>query len=132
MMKNIFFTNALKRAASMAGKPGRLLILFSRLALKLKAIDWKNLKASEVKGRFLVLGRLIKAYSLGHYRDVPWKSMLIIIAAVIYFINPIDLLPDVLPLVGFTDDFGILLWVYNTVNIEIDKFLVWEREHITA
>jgi uncharacterized membrane protein YkvA (DUF1232 family) len=131
-MNNIFFTNALRRAAGMAGKPARLLILFSKLALKLKQTDWKNIKASDVKERFLLLGRLIKAYALGDYRNIPWKSLLIVVAAVIYFINPIDLLPDLVPFIGLTDDFAILVWVYNTVNIEIDKFLLWEQERITS
>jgi uncharacterized membrane protein YkvA (DUF1232 family) len=131
-MKNIFFANALRKAAGMAGKPARLLVLFSKLALKLKTIDWKNVKASDVKERFLLLGRLIKAYASGEYRNIPWKSLLLVLAAVIYFINPIDLLPDLVPFVGLTDDFAILVWLYNTVNIEIDKFLVWEQQQITS
>ena len=113
----------------MAGKPGRLLLLLSRLTMKLREVDWKNVKISTAKEKLYILGRLIRAYALGHYREIPWKSILIIIAAVIYFINPIDLLPDFIPITGLTDDFGVLLWVYSTLSGEIDKFLTWERSH---
>lgn len=130
-MKNIFFQSALRKAAGMAGKPGRFLVLISQLALKLREVNWARLNASDVKGRFNVLGRLIKAYAQGHYREIPWKSMLIILAAVIYFVNPIDLIPDLLPVVGLTDDFGVLVWVYKTVNDEIDKFILWEQTQVT-
>ena len=131
-MRNLFFETALRRAAGMAGRPARLLVLFTKLGVKLRAVNWKEIKAADVKERFFVLGRLIKAYAVGNYRDIPWKSLLIIVAAVIYFVNPIDLLPDLLPFVGLTDDFGILLWVYNTVNTEINKFLEWEQTKLST
>lgn len=131
-MKNIFFTNALQKAASMAGKPGRLMMLLSRLAIKLRDVNWKNVNAVTLKEKFYVLGRLIKAYASGRYRNVPWKALLIVIAAVIYFVNPIDLLPDLIPIAGLTDDFAILVWVYNSVNEEIDKFLTWEQTQISS
>ena len=77
--------------------------------------------------KFSILGRLLKAYAQGRYQQIQWKSILLIIAAIIYFISPIDLLPDLLPITGLTDDLGVLLWVYNTVNTEIEKFLTWEK-----
>jgi uncharacterized membrane protein YkvA (DUF1232 family) len=129
---NRFFTYALRKAASSAVRPSRLLLLISQLALKLKEVNWKDVSVNSAREKFSVLGRLIKAYALGHYRDIPWKTILLILAAVIYFVNPIDLLPDMLPITGLTDDFGVLLWVYNTVNVEIEKFLTWEKSQVIA
>ena len=132
MITNNFFTAALRKAASMAGKPGRLMLLLSRLAVKLREANWQGVNAATAKDRFYVLGRLIKAYALGHYREIPWKSFLIVVAAIIYFVNPFDLLPDLIPLAGLTDDFAVLVWVYNTLNVEIDKFLAWEQSRVTS
>jgi uncharacterized membrane protein YkvA (DUF1232 family) len=129
-MVNKFFTAALEKAARIAGKPGRLLLLLSRLSLKLREVNWKEIKATTAKEKLYVLGRLIKAYALGHYRQVSWKTLVIIVAAIIYFINPIDLLPDFIPVAGFTDDLGVLLWVYNSMGNEIDKFLAWEKTQL--
>ncbi|MFZ6009018.1 MAG: YkvA family protein [Bacteroidota bacterium] len=131
-MDNKFFSMALRRAAMIAGKRTRLLLLISQLVAKLRAVNWKNVKASNVKEKFFILGRLVKAYANGQYRGIPWKSLLVITAAIIYFISPLDLLPDFIPVTGLTDDFGVLLWVYNSLNTEIDKFLTWEKSQVTT
>ena len=60
------------------------------------------------------------------------RAILLVVAAVVYFVNPIDLLPDLIPVAGLTDDFGILLWVYNSLHTEIDKFILWEKSRINA
>src|SRR5688572_17567215 len=104
---NKFFSAALRKAALVAGKPGRLTLLLAQLAHKLKEVNWKEVKVSAAKEQFYILGRLVKAYALGQYREVPWKTMLIIIGALIYFVNPIDLLPDLIPITGLTDDFAV-------------------------
>ena len=130
-LKNAFFELALSRAAKLAGKPGRLLLLFSTLAMKLRTVNWKEVKKEDIKDKFFVLGRIIKAYANGQYRTIPWKTFLIIVAAALYFVNPLDLIPDLLPIVGLGDDFAVLLWVYNAVSGEVEKFLSWERTQIT-
>ena len=131
-MMNKFFNAALQSAASLIGRPSRLLAILPKLALKLKDTNWKNVNASAAKEKFFVLGRLIKAYALGQYREVPWKTILLIVAAVIYFVNPLDLVPDIIPLTGLTDDFAVLVWVYNSVSNEIEKFLNWERNKVES
>lgn len=127
---NKFFTSALGHAASLVGRRSRLLALLPQFALKLRETNWKNVNANSAKEKFFVLGRLIKAYATGNYRDIPWKTLLMIVAAIVYFVNPLDLIPDIVPLTGLTDDFAILLWVYNSVSSEINKFLNWEKNKI--
>lgn len=118
---------ALAKAARLAGKPGRIALLLGRLGNKLTKVDWKSVSVSNTKEKLSIFSRLASAYASGKYRDISWKSLLIVLAAIIYFLNPIDLIPDLVPMLGFTDDFGILLWVYNTVSTEVDKFLAWEK-----
>ncbi|HEY9007094.1 YkvA family protein [Ohtaekwangia sp.] len=130
MAKNVFFDIAVKKASGILGKKGRLVMLISQLALKLRSVNWKSVKASEVKENFFTLGRLLKAYALGHYREIPWKPLLLITAAVIYFINPIDFVPDWIPGAGLTDDVGIVMSVFSSFGAEIDKFLTWEKSRL--
>lgn len=132
MLKNTFFVAALRKAALMAGKPGRLMLLLSRLAVKLREMNWQNMNKDSVKQKIFVLGRLIKAYAQGNYRGIHWKTLVIVVAAIIYFINPLDLLPDIIPVAGLTDDFGILVWVYNSLHGEIEKFIRWEKTQVSA
>jgi uncharacterized membrane protein YkvA (DUF1232 family) len=127
---NKFFNAALRNAATALGRPSRLLALLPQLAMKLKEANWKSVSAGAAKEKFFVLGRLIKAYATGQYKEVPWKTILLIVAAVIYFVNPLDLVPDIIPLTGLTDDFAVLLWVYNSVSNEVEKFLEWEKTKV--
>lgn len=123
---NKFFNSALRNAAA-ARNPSRLLGLLSGLTSKLRDTNWRNVNAASAKEKFFVLGRLIKAYALGQYKEVPWKTILLIVAAIIYFLNPLDLVPDLIPLTGLTDDFAVLVWVYNSVSNEVEKFIAWEK-----
>jgi uncharacterized membrane protein YkvA (DUF1232 family) len=130
MAKNVFFDIAIKKASGILGKKGRLVLLLSKLAMKLRTVNWKDIKTGEVKENFFTLGRLLKAYALGHYREIPWKPLLLLTAAVIYFVNPIDFLPDWIPGIGLTDDIGILMSVFTSFSSEINKFLAWEKSRI--
>ena len=126
-MENKFFHLALKRAAKLTTKHSGLLLLLVQLTRKVATINWKYDTIVMAKEKLFTFGRLIKAYAAGHYRDIPLKRMSAIIAAVLYFVSPIDLIPDFIPVTGLTDDFGILLAVFNTVSKEIDNFLIWEK-----
>src|SRR6188768_2055923 len=112
MLQNRFFKIALDQAARMLGKKSRLALLLIQLTKKLHHVNWKTVKSAEVKGKFFTLGRMVKAYAFGRYRILPWKSMLSVVAALIYFVSPLDLIPDFIPITGLTDDVGVLLWIY--------------------
>jgi uncharacterized membrane protein YkvA (DUF1232 family) len=125
-MLNPFFKLALARAARIAGKPGRLLKLIAQLTTKLYTTDRQQLVLS-VRTQLNTASRLVAAYARGHYRMIPLAPLLSLIAAIIYFINPLDLIPDAIIGVGFADDLAVLTWVYRTSQLELDKFLEWEK-----
>ena len=62
----------------------------------------------------------------------PLLAKALAVALVGYALSPIDLIPDFIPLMGLTDDFGVLVWVYNSISTEIDKFLAWEKSITTT
>ena len=130
-MKNVFYQRALHQASKVLGKKGRLLNLVGQLVNKSRHVNWNGINAEAVKTKLSVFGRLSKAYALGHYREIPWTTMMILVAAIIYFVNPFDLLPDVIPVAGLTDDFGVLMWAYSSIASEIEKFLAWEQAQVT-
>ena len=78
------------------------------------------------RDQLAVVTRLVRAYASGEYRELPWKTLLRIIAVLIYFVSPIDILPDFLPIVGLTDDIALMLWLFNGVKDDIEKFRQWE------
>lgn len=52
--------------------------------------------------------------------DLPAKTRAIILAALGYFILPVDIIPDLIPGVGFTDDVAILTAALALVNMYVD------------
>lgn len=125
-MRNRFFDIAIDQASRLIGRRSRILLLLTRMGSKMKNVNWNAAQRDQVRDKFFTIGRMANAYALGRYKEVPWRTMLILLAAVIYFINPLDLIPDLVPIAGFTDDFAVLIWVYNTMGNEIEKFLEWE------
>lgn len=131
-LDNRFFQVALEKASRFLGKPGRIILLLATLGRKLKQTNFTKDDSALAKEKFFILGRLLRAYAQGEYRTIPWKSLLLVVAAILYFINPIDLIPDLMPLIGLTDDFGILFMVYKSLGSDIDKFLEWEKSQISS
>lgn len=40
-------------------------------------------------------------------KSTPWQAWLSIIMAVVYGVSPIDLIPDLIPILGLVDDLGV-------------------------
>jgi len=83
----------------------------------------------KVWGDLMTLFRLIRAYISGEYRDVPWQTIIFALAAVIYFVNPFDLIPDLIPFFGFIDDSSVIGFVMYSISGNLKKFLEWEQTH---
>lgn len=125
-MRNRFFDIAIDQASRLIGRRSRILLLLTRMGSKMKNVNWNAAQRDQVRDKFFTIGRMATAYALGRYKEVPWRTMLTLLAAVIYFVNPFDLIPDLVPIAGLTDDFAVLIWVYNSMGNEIEKFLEWE------
>ena len=82
--------------------------------------------ASGIKNISLFV-RVIESYSSGKYTYVPWKSIALIVAGILYFTYPMDLIPDFIPVAGIIDDVALIAWIYKSVQEDIEKFLEWEK-----
>jgi uncharacterized membrane protein YkvA (DUF1232 family) len=85
----------------------------------------------EVLDELLVLARMLRSYASRHYTRVPWKSVALIAAALVYFLSPVDLIPDFL-VGGFVDDIGLLYAVLRQVRSDVDAYKSWEKERAEA
>jgi uncharacterized membrane protein YkvA (DUF1232 family) len=130
-MKNRFFKIALAQAARVAGKPGRMLQLAGQLGHRLYHMDRREISAGVFREKLNIIGRFTVSYARGQYRTVPLKTLLTILAAMLYFLNPLDLVPDAILGVGLMDDLAVLTWVYQAAREELDKFVAWEASSST-
>jgi uncharacterized membrane protein YkvA (DUF1232 family) len=80
----------------------------------------------EILGDLQIIVRLVKAWLAGEYKDIALKSILILIGAILYFLNPFDAVPDALPVIGYVDDVSVVAWVLKTLKDEIEKFRSWK------
>lgn len=64
----------------------------------------------------------------GKYEDLPYKSVVLIFGAILYFLNPLDLIPDFVPGLGFTDDAAVIGLVLKSVSTDLHRFREWKRE----
>ena len=65
-------------------------------------------KAKRVGARLPFANDLLAAYYCAFDRDTPMHVKAALMGALAYFVLPIDVMPDVMPLLGYTDDAAIL------------------------
>ncbi|MFA7196201.1 MAG: YkvA family protein [Anaerovoracaceae bacterium] len=81
----------------------------------------------EIWNKLQLMFGLIKDWRNGSYKEVPKGSILAIIAGLLYFVSPIDLIPDVIPGLGLTDDVVILGLIIRQVSSDLDKYKAWKE-----
>jgi uncharacterized membrane protein YkvA (DUF1232 family) len=69
---------------------------------------------------------MVSAWAKGDYKNISTSSIIAVIAALIYFVNPIDLIPDFIPVIGQIDDIIVLGYLIKKWNKEIERFMAWE------
>jgi uncharacterized membrane protein YkvA (DUF1232 family) len=70
--------------------------------------------------------RLVRDYTRAEYRDISEPNLVTIIAALIYFVSPFDVIPDWVPILGHIDDAFVVSLALKTVRADLDTFMAWE------
>lgn len=123
---SFFWSKALKKAGEILQSAKKILELLED-GWKLLERVRENKFIKELWNKITAMFRLIKAYSDGSFRDIPWNFLLLLITAIVYFVSPVDAIPDVIPIVGFADDASVIAIIYNAIKPIIDKFIEWEK-----
>ena len=79
----------------------------------------KVTRFASAAGRAVIYHALLLYYAMQR-PDTPAWAKTVIIGALVYFISPVDAIPDVIPLAGYTDDAGVLAAAISTVAMYID------------
>jgi len=96
-----------------------------RVPALLFAVARKSGRVKLAKTDLKLLQELLVAWVRGDYRGVSSQALLSVVAALLYFLSPVDLVPDWLLGVGFLDDLAVLAWVVRRWQSEIDAFKLW-------
>ena len=71
--------------------------------------------------------RLLDATVSGRYPALPQGVMTAVGAALLYWLMPLDLIPDPILALGFIDDAVILGWVLKRLSDDLVAFRSWEK-----
>lgn len=96
-------------------------------AILVKAHD--KMKTFPVLGKYaadipLFIG-IIKDYCNGNYKAVPLGTIIGMLECLIYFLSPIDLIPDIIPGLGQLDDIAVLVWAINQCHDDLVNYSKW-------
>lgn len=94
-----------------------------------EAISKKLSNASPLR-KYAELGKvmiaMVKDVKNGAYKHVPWFTIATIVLALLYVLNPLDLIPDFIPGFGYIDDLAILSVGMGWIESDLHRYLDWK------
>ena len=127
MSKESSIKEYISKAKKIINDDEKLKKLIEDVLKKLKEISSDKKTSAKLNDSLRLFIRIINAYTSKEYTYVPWKTICLIVAGLIYFIYPVDLIPDFIPVSGLIDDIALIAWIYESIQDDIEKFLEWEK-----
>lgn len=125
--ESTIFKNILSKAEDYLKKPLRVKKLLNDAYTKASQKKDVGTIAHDVWESLQTLSRMIKAAVTGEYTGIPTSTLVGGIAVILYFLSPIDFVPDFIPVLGLLDDAALLAWFMTSIKAEMDKFEEWEK-----
>lgn len=76
--------------------------------------------------KMVLLLAVSKDFINGNYTAIPKRSIIAILGGLVYFLSPIDVVPDFVPVLGFIDDIFVLNLVYKQVLKDLEEYKTWK------
>jgi len=115
-----------RKAEAMLEQPGRVQRLAQQATRKMAATGGDKFR--ELREQLKLAIALVGAWVAGDYRDVSNKTVVILVAALLYFVVPLDVIPDFLFGWGLLDDAAVLGYVFSQLGGEIDAYRTWREQ----
>jgi uncharacterized membrane protein YkvA (DUF1232 family) len=78
------------------------------------------------RAKLRLLWMILRDFLDGSYRQVPWRAVAALAAAAAYVVSPMDLVPDFLGPLGFTDDILVVALTWGLVKRELRAYCAWK------
>ena len=88
----------------------------------------ENSKLGEMLETIPLFISCLKSYIKREYTEIPVGSMVAIVSALIYWLSPIDIIPDTIPGIGHIDDAAVVLACLQMVRSDLDDYKKWFDE----
>lgn len=83
---------------------------------------FNNSSLEEIKDNMKEAFNYVSDVFSGRYKDYSMTALITLVAGMVYVVSPIDIIPDFIPVVGFTDDITVFLFVLKSINDELEKY----------
>lgn len=98
-----------------------------RLPALIFAVARKGPRLGKLREDVRLMQALCLAWWRGEYRSISTKALVTVVAGLLYFVSPLDAIPDWLLGVGLLDDIAVLAWVLKAVSDELAAFSAWRN-----
>ena len=114
-----------EKAQSMLNNPGKVEKLLKRLEKKLQGLPVLN----DTLAYIPQMGLMVNSYIKQQYTDVPIGIIAAILGTLLYFVAPVDMLPDFIPGIGYLDDAAMICTALWLVKSDLDEYMEWRENN---
>lgn len=75
----------------------------------------------------LLFSMLLDSFK-GRY-PLPKKTALVLILAFLYMISPVDIIPDIFPIIGLVDDVAVLAFAFSFIKDDLENYRAWKMSN---
>ncbi|MFT6636945.1 MAG: uncharacterized membrane protein YkvA (DUF1232 family) [Alcanivorax sp.] len=90
--------------------------------------DQFRVRLGDTFADLILLASLLRDWVTGRYRTVPWGTLLTITGALVYFLMPLDAIPDPIVALGLMDDVAVISRTLKLTRTDLDRYQQWRNE----
>ncbi len=122
-----FFEKFKAKASKIVGDSEALKNVLVKVQDKLDGMGNDDTLKGKIISYISLVIRMLTNSINGNYPDLPWQTLVMIVGGLLYFIAPLDALPDFIPIAGYIDDATILVWLGKSFQDDLNKYKEWEE-----
>lgn len=96
-----------------------------RLEKKLKVIPVAGDRLANVP----IMVSLVRSFVKKEYTDIPIGTIIAITSALLYFVSPLDVVPDSIPVLGYIDDAAVIAVCWKLVESDVKEYVKWREDN---
>ena len=115
-----------RTAEALLKQPNRLREKLVNTRKKLGQTDSGQLQG--IKSQLTELIEFSQDMLRGNYQTIDVKTPVMVVAAILYFLLPIDSIPDFILGLGYLDDVTVITFVFRQLSNELEKYRAWRAD----